>query len=84
VHLGDLVSASGPTSNPDFEQAALNVNVVLRWEYRLGSLLYVVYQRAQVPNVTLGPGEVGSLDLGSIRRAPSADYFIVKVSYWWG
>jgi hypothetical protein len=31
----------------------LNANVVLRWEWRLGSLLYVVYQRAQVPNVKL-------------------------------
>jgi hypothetical protein len=83
VHLADLVAAPGPSSNPDFEQAALNVNVVLRWEYRLGSLLYVVYQRAQVPSVTLGPGEIGALDFGSIRRAPAADYFIVKLSYWW-
>jgi hypothetical protein len=35
-------------------------------------------------SLTLGPGEVGALDLGSIRRAPAADYVIVKPSYWSG
>jgi hypothetical protein len=84
VRLGDLRPAPPPGSNPDFEQGALNVNVVLRWEWRLGSLLYVVYTRSQVPNVSLGAGEVGALDLGSVRRAPAADVFIVKLSYWWG
>jgi hypothetical protein len=84
IHLSDLRSTAPPGSNPDFEQAALNLNVVLRWEWRLGSLLYLVYTRAQVPNVSLSPGEIGSLDLGSIRRAPAADTFIAKLSYWWG
>jgi hypothetical protein len=83
-HLSDLRPTLLYGSNPDFEQAALNVNVVLRWEWRLGSLLYLVYTRAQVPNVSLDPGEVGTLDLGSIRRAPAADTFIAKLSYWWG
>jgi hypothetical protein len=84
VHLDDLRPAPPPFSNPDFEQAALNVNVVLRWEYSLGSLLYLVYQRAQVPSVSLSPGEQGTLDFGSLGRAPAADVFIVKASYWWG
>src|SRR4029079_4190290 len=40
-----------PATNltPESEQATLNVNVVLRWEYRLGSTLFVVYTRAQNP-----------------------------------
>lgn len=84
IHLADLKPAPPPFGNPDFEQAALNVNVVLRWEYTLGSLLYVVYQRAQVPSVSLTPGEQGTLDLGSLGRAPAADVFIIKASYWWG
>jgi Domain of unknown function (DUF5916) len=33
--------------NPDFHEAAFNLNVVLRWEYRLGSTLYLVYSRQQ-------------------------------------
>ena len=84
VRLADLRPAPPPSSNPDFEQGALNANVVLRWEYRLGSLLYLVYTRSQVPNVALGPGEAATLDLGAAGRAPAADVVILKVSYWWG
>jgi hypothetical protein len=84
VHLTDLVPAPAPSSNPDFEQGALNVNVVLRWEWRLGSLLYLVYTRSQVPNVSLGPSDVGTLDVSALKRAPAADLFILKLSHWWG
>jgi hypothetical protein len=84
VRLDDLRPAPPPGGNPDFEQGAVNANVVLRWEYRLGSLLYLVYTRSQVPNVSLGPGEQATLDLGAARRAPAADVIILKVSYWWG
>ena len=51
IAVSSLAPYAGPApANPDFVQGALNVNVVLRWEYRLGSLLYVVYSRAQIPN----------------------------------
>ena len=84
VRLASLTPSAPPGGNPDFEQGALNANVVLRWEWRLGSLLYLVYTRSQVPNVSLGPGDVGALDLGALKRAPAADLFILKLSYWWG
>jgi hypothetical protein len=84
VHLSDLRPAQPPGSNPDFEQGALDANVVLRWEWRLGSLLYLVYIRSQVPNVSLAPGEAGMIDVGALKRAPSADQVILKLSYWWG
>ena len=84
VRLDGLLPAPPPGSNPDFEEGALNANVVLRWEYRLGSLLYLVYTRSQVPAVSLGPGEQATLDLGAARRAPASDVFILKISYWWG
>jgi hypothetical protein len=84
VHLADMRPVGPPGSNPDFEQGVLNANVVLRWEYRLGSLLYLVYSRAQVPNVSLAPGEVGTLDFGAVNRAPAIDQIILKMSYWWG
>jgi hypothetical protein len=85
VHLGDLRPlGAAPATNPDFEQAALNANVVLRWEFLLGSTLFVVYTRAQVPAVQLGPGEPARLDLASIGRAPAADVLVLKLSYWFG
>jgi hypothetical protein len=69
-------------SSPDFEQAALNLNVVFRWEYRLGSTIFLVYSRSQVPDIatfalpaTLQPRALGT-------RA-SADVILLKLSYWW-
>jgi hypothetical protein len=70
-------------SNYDFHAAALNVNVVLRWEYRLGSTLFVVYSRSQSelgyqadqrPTQALWPLRLGP--------GPTTDTFMVKWTYW--
>jgi hypothetical protein len=85
VQLGNLTSYGGPlSSNPDFEQGALNVNVVLRWEYTLGSIFYLVYTRAQIPTTVLDPSEVGVLNVGAVGRAPASDAVLAKLSFWWG
>ncbi len=84
IHLADLQPGPGPGANPDFQDGALNVNVVLRWEYTLGSTLYVVYTRSQVPRTGLLDGQIARLDLGALHRGPAADVFLVKLSYWWG
>jgi Domain of unknown function (DUF5916)/Carbohydrate family 9 binding domain-like len=85
VKVGDLVPFNGllPT-NPDFEEAVLNVNAVVRWEYRLGSTLFLVYTRAQQPNVTLGPSDAAGLHLGSVGKGPATDVVLVKLAYWFG
>jgi hypothetical protein len=86
VHLGDLQRSfeGAPSTNPDVQEGVVNVNLVLRWEYRLGSTLFLVYTRAQVPNVVLGAGQPATLDLGAIRKGPAADVFLIKATYWWG
>lgn len=84
VRLRDLRAAAAPDQNPDAQEGTLNVNVVLRWEYLLGSTLFVVYSRAQAPSRTLRPGESAGLDLSALRGAPASDVFMVKLSYWWG
>jgi hypothetical protein len=85
IRVGDLQpGAPPPAENPDTQEGALNVNVVLRWEFRAGSLLYLVYTRAQAPELTLQPGETGRLDLRSVRRGPAVDVVLLKLSYWWG
>jgi hypothetical protein len=85
IYLRDLrPGATAPETNPDTQETALNANVVLRWEFRPGCLMYLVYTRAQSPQVTLQPGEVGRLDLRSVRRAPASDVVLLKLSYWWG
>jgi hypothetical protein len=85
VRLTDLAPAAPPGTNPDVQQTTLNVNVVLRWEYRLGSTLYLVYSRAQTPPLTVPSGDEASLDLRPILRGRAAvDVVLLKVSYWWG
>jgi hypothetical protein len=84
VHLDALQSYAAPLAvNPDFVEGVLNVNVVLRWEYALGSTLFVVYTRSQVPAIALAPGEEGTLSFSSVSRAPAADVVLVKLAYFW-
>jgi len=84
VHLDDLVPASAPLENPDFEEGVVNANIVLRWEYQLGGTAFLVYTRSQAPEVTLEPGERPRLDPARTLRAPAVDVLLLKLSYWWG
>jgi hypothetical protein len=85
IRLADLQPFAGaPSTNPDFQNGVLNVNVVVRWEYMLGSTIFLVYTRAQVPSTTLAPGEAAALSVGAVNRAPAQDVLLLKVSYWWG
>ena len=90
VRLVDLVPVApspsgGLATNPDVQQTALNVNVVLRWEYRLGSTLYLVYTRAQTPPVTVPLGDEARLDpRPALHERAAVDVLMLKISYWWG
>jgi hypothetical protein len=86
VRLGDLVPFRGqvPTS-PDFEEGALNANIVLRWEYRLGSTLFIVYTHGQDTSIfTFYRTDPASFNFTLTRPKPASDSFIAKLSYWWG
>jgi hypothetical protein len=85
IHLRDLqAGATLPDSNPDTQEGAIDATVVLRWEFRPGSLLYLVYTRSQLPAQALQPGQVGRLDLHAVSRRPASDVVLLKLSYWWG
>ena len=85
VQLSQLAAYGGPLPyNPDFEQGVLNVNIVLRWEYMLGSTFFLVYTRSQVPSTVLGGSDIGALNLGAVGQAPASDAVLAKVSFWWG
>ena len=69
--------------NPDFTFRELRSNVVLRWEYRPGSALFVVWSQGRSladdgGRLRLGP------DLGDLLRAPGTNTLMVKASYWIG
>ncbi|MGQ0539381.1 MAG: DUF5916 domain-containing protein [Gemmatimonadaceae bacterium] len=67
----------------DFTVRALRGNAVLRWEYRPGSTIYVVWQQIR-------EDEVAGADLSATRRPTDAfrvaarNVFLVKLSYWFG
>jgi uncharacterized protein DUF5916 len=71
-------------SNPDLEEGVLNMNVILRWEFELGSTLFLVYTRSQVPSVLLRPDEAATLTFRALGRSPAADAVLVKIAYWFG
>lgn len=85
IRLSELSPRLGTAAGPgdaDYEQAALNVQAVLRWEYRLGSTLYLVYSRSQAPAVSL-QGTPAALRVGDIGNVPAVDMILLKLSLWW-
>jgi hypothetical protein len=84
IRLDALRPAAGPGSSTDQYEGVLNINLVLRWEFRQGCLMYLVYTRSQVPQLTLQPGDVARLDFRPIQRGAAADVVLLKVAYWWG
>ncbi|OGU08716.1 MAG: hypothetical protein A2W29_05005 [Gemmatimonadetes bacterium RBG_16_66_8] len=67
----------------DFSVRSLRLNAVLRWEYRPGSFLYLVWQQGRESEDQVGRLDVGR-DLNRLWRAQTEDVFIVKLSYWLG
>jgi hypothetical protein len=84
VRLDELRTyAGGFSENPDFIGGVLNLNVVFRWEYMLGSTAFLVYTRSQSPDFSLGIGEVPGIRFSTVGNAPAVDVFLLKISYWW-
>jgi hypothetical protein len=47
VRLSQLMPTAAPTQDPNFAYSSLRVNLLLRWEYSVGSTLTLVYTRVQ-------------------------------------
>jgi Domain of unknown function (DUF5916)/Carbohydrate family 9 binding domain-like len=84
------VDPDGPTGaaepfaigNPDFNYKSLRGTVVLRWEFRPGSLLYFVWTQNRADYANPGDLRIGR-DLGDLFSAPGDNIFLLKVSYRW-
>ncbi|MBX6332693.1 MAG: carbohydrate binding family 9 domain-containing protein [Gemmatimonadaceae bacterium] len=66
---------------PDFNRKELNVNAVLRWEYRPGSTLYVVWSQERHGELADGSFALGR-DAGRLFAIPPTNMVLVKASYW--
>jgi hypothetical protein len=67
----------------DFNVRSLIGNAVLRWEYRPGSTLFLVWQRQQNASVNVGDFDFGR-DLDALFGLPADNRFILKVNWWIG
>lgn len=67
--------------NRDFNVRSFRSNMVLRWEWRPGSTLYVVWQQDRAESTPIGSrASLGDM-FGSIG-APGANFFAIKASFW--
>ena len=69
--------------DPDFNTKSVRTNSVLRWEYRPGSTLFVVWNRSGSDDSR--PGRFSPWqDLGTAFGAEGTHVFMVKLNYWLG
>ena len=67
--------------NPDFNYRAFRTTNVLRWEYKPGSALFLVWQQGKSDSEGYGDFNF-SRDFRGVFSAPSHNVFLVKFSYW--
>ena len=75
--------------NRDFTYRSLLGNAVLRWEWRPGSTLFLVWQQSRIEELEasdptlsgVGESRIGH-DTGEIFRIPPNSVVQLKVSYW--
>ena len=67
----------------DFNIRSLRVNMVLRWEYRPGSTVFLVWQQSRSNEFSDGSFRFGR-DFRGLFDGDSENIFIVKFNYWFG
>ncbi len=68
-------------ADPNFTFHSLRANAVLRWQFRPGSTLFLVWTQDRSGEVPTGSLALGR-DVGRIFDRPPADTFLAKVSWW--
>ncbi len=69
------------SDNPDFNFRSFRTTNVMRWEYKPGSALFVVWQQGR--SDTLEHGDFNfSRDFGGIFATPAQNVILIKFSYW--
>ena len=67
--------------NSDFNVRSFRSNLVLRWEWRPGSTLYLVWQQNRRVAESIGD-RAGLGDMFGSLTAPGSNFFVVKMSFW--
>jgi hypothetical protein len=67
--------------DPDFNTKSFRTTNVLRWEYKPGSTLFVVWQQARKNEAVPGGFRFGR-DVHDIFGVAPNNVFLVKLAYW--
>jgi hypothetical protein len=81
ARYADRYAAYNYTENPDFNVRAFRTTNVLRWEYRPGSALFIVWQQGREDFANDGTLRYGA-SLSDLFATPSTNVFLVKFSRW--
>jgi hypothetical protein len=66
---------------PDFSVRQLRSTLVVRWEYRPGSVIYLAWQHGRQQSLNNGEYH-GFSDLADIFQEGSDNTFLLKINYW--
>jgi hypothetical protein len=80
-HYADRYAPFAYGTNPDFNYRSFRTTNVLRWEYKPGSAMFVVWQQGREDSLTQGNFQFAR-DFGGVFDAPGTNVFLVKFSYW--
>jgi hypothetical protein len=69
--------------NPDFNFRAFRSNVVLRWEYRPGSALFLVWSQGRESSDEFGDFRFRK-DFDALFNTHASNVLLIKASYWLG
>jgi hypothetical protein len=76
-------AAAFAMGNPDFNFRSLRGNAVVRWEFRPGSTLFLVWTQSRSATEAVGNFDLGR-DVDALFSAKPDNIFLVKMSYWLG
>ena len=78
------VRYGGAAPSRDFNVKQLRTNAVLRWEYRPGSTLFVVWSQGRDQDDRDAGSFAARRDYGNLFSARPDNTFLIKASYWLG
>jgi len=67
--------------NPDFNFHQYRSNLVARWEYRLGSFIYLVWSSERTGRTNLSEASIRD-SYGQLKDVFPNNIFLIKLSYW--
>jgi len=81
VDLNSDATTDAIITNPDFSYTSFRSNVVLRWEYRPGSTIFLVWQQGRSASTSNGQYQAGDAARSMFANQPE-NVFLIKMNYW--